>query len=375
VAFLGGLRHDKVLLICSSPKKALAIEAALRSRVSLKCGAFHEGMPLVQRDRSAAWFAEPDGAQLLICSEIGSEGRNFQFAHHLVLFDLPLDPALLEQRIGRLDRIGQVAPVEIHVPFVPGSPQELFVRWHHEGLNTIAQTLQGGQELLERFRASLQELGVRACQKRQARAEIATEMAAEMAPLMMSVREACAEVERELEHGRDRLLEWNSFRPEISAPLLEEISRLDGDPALESFMLAVFDLYFIEVEELAPRTFRLGSAGVLRDTFPGLTASGLTITADRARALAREDLQFLTWDHPLVTGAMDRLLGSESGNCSFARWAGRSSRSSPRSTRSRCRRPRRCCRARPSRCPTAGGSPTSSGSRRTAGTTRTTPTR
>ena len=68
---------------------------------------FHEGLSIVQRDRNAACFAEPDGARLLLCTEIGSEGRNFQFAHHLMLWDLPLDPDLLEQRIGRLDRIGQ----------------------------------------------------------------------------------------------------------------------------------------------------------------------------------------------------------------------------------------------------------------------------
>jgi ATP-dependent helicase HepA len=57
------------------------------------------------------------------------------------------------------------------------------------------------------------------------------------------------------------------------------------------------------------------------DAFPGLTADGLTITCDRQRALAREDFQFLTWDHPLVTGALDLFLGSEKGNSSFARWA------------------------------------------------------
>jgi ATP-dependent helicase HepA len=312
-AFLREARDDKVLLICNSPRKALAIDAALETRLTLKSGVFHEGMPLVQRDRSAAWFAEPGGAQLLICSEIGSEGRNFQFAHHLVLFDLPIDPGLLEQRIGRLDRIGQVAPVDIHVPFVPGTPQEIIVRWHHEGLNALAQTRQGGQELLERFDTRVRELAARAGGTRRA-------AAAEVADLIASVRQACAEVEQKLEDGRDRLLEWNSFRPEVSAPLIDEIRRQDADTSLESFMLAVFDHYFIEVEELAPRTYRLGSAGVLNDTFPGLTASGLTLTADRRRALAREDLQFLTWDHPLVTGAMDRLLGSEHGNCTFARW-------------------------------------------------------
>ena len=104
---------------------AEAIEAALKEHsASLRMAAFHEGLTLVQRDRSAAWFADPDGARLLICSEIGSEGRNFQFAHHLVLFDLPLDPALLEQRLGRLDRIGQTQTIHVHVPYVVQSHQD-----------------------------------------------------------------------------------------------------------------------------------------------------------------------------------------------------------------------------------------------------------
>jgi ATP-dependent helicase HepA len=82
-------------------------------------------------------------------------------------------------------------------------------------------------------------------------------------------------------------------------------------------MVSVFDEYTIPVEELAPRTYRLGSAGVLADSFPGLPGDGFTVTCDRQRALVREDIQFLTWDHPLVTGAIDLLLGSEKGNSCF----------------------------------------------------------
>ncbi|MCO6763725.1 hypothetical protein KQH43_32020, partial [Streptomyces sp. EL5] len=79
----------------------------------------HEGMSILERDRAAAYFADEEfGAQVLICSEIGSEGRNFQFAHHLVLFDLPAHPDLLEQRIGRLDRIGQRHTIQLHVPYL-----------------------------------------------------------------------------------------------------------------------------------------------------------------------------------------------------------------------------------------------------------------
>ncbi|HJW31970.1 MAG TPA: RNA polymerase-associated protein RapA [Holophagaceae bacterium] len=304
---LRGLGSAKVLLICRTPRKAEAIEAALRPHLKVKMALFHEGLTLVQRDRAAAWFADPEGARLLLCSEIGSEGRNFQFAHHLVLFDLPLDPGLLEQRIGRLDRIGQTAEIQIHVPFVEGSPQALVARWYHEGLGAFETNLAGGREVMDRFGPELR----RVAQALDAPA---------LANLIEATRLERVEVNARLEAGRDRLLEWNSCKPAVAAKLIEEIRRQDEGKALDDFLLAVLDQQFIDVEELAPRTFQLGSAGVLVEAFPGLTAEGLTVTCDRARALAREDVQFLTWDHPLVSGALDLVLGSETGTCAFATW-------------------------------------------------------
>jgi len=118
----------KVLLLCRSRAKVQALEEALRLRSGLQVARFHEDMNLLQRDRNAAFFADPEGARLLIASEIGAEGRNFQFAQHLVLWDLPLHPDMLEQRIGRLDRIGQKGDVNIHAAAVTGSAQEVLLR-------------------------------------------------------------------------------------------------------------------------------------------------------------------------------------------------------------------------------------------------------
>jgi ATP-dependent helicase HepA len=310
---LRNLAPAKVLLICRTQRKAEAIDTALRQRINVKAALFHEGLPLVQRDRNAAWFAEEEGARLLICSEIGSEGRNFQFAHHLVLFDLPLDPELLEQRIGRLDRIGQTAEIRVHVPFTSGSSQEVLVRWYHEGLNAFEKNLRGGHALLERFGSRLHDLA-RDFHETQDPAR------ADLDLLIRETRAAGQELAVRLERGRDRLLELNSYRPEAVAKLIREIRQQDEDQSLDSFMLAVLDHYAIHVEELAHRTYQLGSAGVFADSFPGVPAEGLTLTCDRQRALSREDIQFLTWDHPLVTGALDLLLGSEQGNSSFALW-------------------------------------------------------
>jgi ATP-dependent helicase HepA len=309
------LDPEKILLICRTPAKVAVIEAALRRRIkNVKIAVFHEGLSLVQRDRNAAWFADEHGARILICSEIGSEGRNFQFAHHLVLFDLPLDPELLEQRIGRLDRIGQTSEIQVHVPFVVGSSQEVLTRWYQEGLNAFEKNLPGGHELLERFGARVYDLALDFDETEKTSRD-------ELGRLIEETQAARKDITAQLQQGRDRLLELNSFRPEAAARLVDEIRRQDGDPSLDEFMLSVFDHYSLTVEELAHRTYRLGSAGVLADSFPGLPAEGFTVTCDRQRALAREDIQFLTWDHPLVTGALDLLLGSEKGNSSFAQWA------------------------------------------------------
>lgn len=313
VSLLQDVAPDKVLLICQTPQKAIAVEAALRRRTSVAAAAFHEHMSLIQRDRGAAWFADPDGARLLVCSEIGSEGRNFQFAHHLVLFDLPLDAGLVEQRIGRLDRIGQRSDIHIHVPVVPDTHLAVMARWYNEGLDALSRHAQGARELLEQFEPQLRNLASRCHRERRT-------VGAELDAFITAVAAERQVVAARLEQGRDRLLERHSFRPARSASLVEHIRADDERRTLDEFMLAVFDLFFVEVEEIEPRTYRLGSAGVLVDDFPGLTGDKVTVTTSRARALVREDLQFLTWDHPLATGALDMLLSSERGNCALARW-------------------------------------------------------
>jgi ATP-dependent helicase HepA len=312
VELLQKLEPQKVLLIGRSIEKAEAIDAALRRHLAINTGIFHEGFTLVQRDRNAAWFAEPEGARLLICSEIGSEGRNFQFAHHLVLFDLPLNPELLEQRIGRLDRIGQAEDIQIHVPFLAHSPQEVLARWYHEGLNAFESNLEGGNELLCQFGRAVHDLALEF--------PVANPDAAEqeLADLLKRTTTARRAIRRLLEEGRDRLLELNSFRPAAAQQLIGQIQEQEGQPDLEAYLLDVFDHFGVHIEELAPHTWQLNPEGILIGSFPSLPAEGIAATCDRRRALSREDVSFLTWDHPMVVGAMDLLLGSETGTCAFA---------------------------------------------------------
>src|SRR4029077_1105848 len=139
-----------------------------------------------------------------ICSEIGSEGRNFQFAHHLVLFDLPLNPELLEQRIGRLDRIGPAKVIQIHVPYLDHSPQEVLARWYHEALNAFESNLEGGNELFRLFGRTVHDLALEFPVADRTTAE------AELAELLKKTKAARQQIRHGLELGRDRLLELNS---------------------------------------------------------------------------------------------------------------------------------------------------------------------
>ncbi len=304
---LGALGGEKTLVIGRTRELAEEIHARLQREVRVSAALFHEGLSLMQRDRNAAFFAEEDGARVLICSEIGSEGRNFQFAHHLVLIDLPGDPELLEQRIGRLDRIGQTSTITIHVPWVAGTESEVLARWYHEGLNAIEENLHGASEILREFRGALSRLGE-------------SFDAGALAALIERSKESRATVTRKLARGHDRLLELNSCKPGAATACITRIRAHDADEEFEGFLLRLLDHFGVHIEELGRRSYLIQPGHLTTGAFPALPDDGLSVTFDRARALSREDLAFVTIDHPLARGALDLLLGAESGNAAFGVW-------------------------------------------------------
>ena len=306
--FMKDLRPAKVLLICRSKEKVLALEQALAERGHVKVGVFHEELTIVQRDRNAAWFSEPAGARLLLCSEIGSEGRNFQFAHHLVLFDLPPHPELLEQRIGRLDRIGQSEDIHIHVPYFTGSPQEALVRWYHEGLNAFEDYLEGGNQIVQLFGDRLLNTSLNISSPN-------TEK--QLETLIADTAVFQQKLKATLANGRDRLLEMNSFRPKTATQLEKQIREADQDATLEIYMTKVFNHFSIEIEDLAARTYLLHRPPADTEVFPSIPDGGISISFDRKRAISREDVSFISWDHPMTTGAIDMMLSLGIGSTSF----------------------------------------------------------
>ena len=94
---------------------------------------FHGGLTRMGKEAAIEQFRGP--ARLLIATESGSEGRNLQFAHALCNFDLPWNPMRIEQRIGRLSRIGQTRDIEIFNLVTAGTVEEAVLHLLQAKLN------------------------------------------------------------------------------------------------------------------------------------------------------------------------------------------------------------------------------------------------
>lgn len=305
--FLQEHKHEKVLMICHRLSTVEAVAEAIRVRSGIRATQFHEQLSLVERDRAAAYFADDEqGAQLLVCSEIGSEGRNFQFAHHLVMFDLPLNPDLLEQRIGRLDRIGQYHNIEIHVPYFAETPQQRLLDWYEQGLNGFARTLNFGDIVMERVGDTLMTL-------------LLNNEPEAWQRLLRDTRELTQSLRQQLEQGRDRLLELQSSGLGKAGRLADKVAEIDNDPALAQFMFALWDVFGVHQDERLGGLIALKpGSNMLNDNLPGLDDEGLTVTFDRDVALAREDVDFISWDHPMVEAGIDSMIATETGSTCVA---------------------------------------------------------
>jgi ATP-dependent helicase HepA len=298
------LRPNKVLVITALKSTALALKNYLRLNTNIQTATFHEGLSIIERDRAAAYFADSEaGAECLICSEIGSEGRNFQFAHELILFDLPLSPDLLEQRIGRLDRIGQTHDINIHVPVIKNTPLESLFYWYHEGLQLFQKSCSFGFSIYEKFEQPLLQLLI---------SNVPDKIA--LKALIEKTREHADRMQEKATLGRDSLLELSSCNNKRAAEIIDAIEVEEDPDTLKDYMGKVFNTYGLSHEFHSEHTEILKPSDHMKtDYFPGLKEDGNTITYSREKALVREDIEFLSVEHPMVREAMEMILNEDGG--------------------------------------------------------------
>ncbi|WP_242343740.1 SNF2-related protein [Anaeromyxobacter terrae] len=307
---------------------------------------YDDAPSLEGRDRLVARFRDPEGPMVLLSGESGGEGRNFQFASQLVCADLPESPLVLEQRIGRLDRLGQHRPVEIHLVVEPG--EEAFLADLYEKEIGIFEEPVGG---LDAVLASLPEELDALRRKR-------TERTREAFRKDLAERVASA---RRAQHEGDPLLDIRSASlPELSRLVTNAFGRMgeevpDGitgakasGEAVEQALVTLSRWLEEELEDLATDVgqrigmevdtdqnvhpfevaFTLGS-GMRIEALPGMEMPEEPVTYLgsfwRETAVARDELQWFATGHKLVEALVGLVRDGEAGRSAALKreWAPR----------------------------------------------------
>ena len=300
-------KGEKVLVICAYASTALQLAEYLRQKTAIRHTVFHEGMSIIERDKAAHFFATKEqGAQVLLCSEIGSEGRNFQFSRHLVLFDLPMVPDLLEQRIGRLDRIGQKFDINLHIPYFENTAQEVLFDWYHDGLGAFESTCPVGSDVFKQLQSDLMS-----ALKNPEDTELKLDIIGQTKALTKDLKQ-------KIEQGRDKLLELNASGFGRIDSLLDKIIAAENPVGLLNFMSRLFDALGVTQEEKDDHSYILRPTEQLVHQIPGLTEDGLEVTYQRNSATKFEQLQFLSWDSDIVSHCIESVITDVLGKSSIA---------------------------------------------------------
>jgi len=330
--------REKVLVFGGDLEALRTLQAALAGKARLEALLYDDVPTLEARDRLVARFRDPEGPRVLLCGESGGEGRNFQFACHLVCYDLPDSPLVLEQRIGRLDRLGQTRPVEIHVLAEPG--EEDFLAGLYEREIGIFEEPVGG---LDAVLASLPEelSALRRKRSDASRREFRERLAARV-----------AEGRRAQHEGYDPLLDIRSASiPELTALVKEAFARMGEEPPEEDLEHALQTLSRWLEEDLEDLTVDIGrragldvdtdenvnpfeaaftlGAGMKIEALPGMAVPDEPRTHLgsfwRETAVARDELEWLATGHRLVEALLGLARDGDAGRAAVMKtsWAPR----------------------------------------------------
>ena len=281
--------NAKILVFVESAVAVKALKAALDAFLSEPVAVFHRELAPRDQDRQVAWFRDPTGPQVMLSTEAGGEGRNFQFCHKVVLYDVPWRPATIEQRIGRVDRVGQQHNVEVYVPYFRSGYEAAILKVMQKSIGVLDRTVGGIDHALEYVAARLAELvysgaGVE-----------------EWQALYTDTETLVSEATRRIEEAADPILDVASFSRERAEAILNLVpAQLEND--MEEFVRGYAEHSKLDV-------YSKGDNLVGVDGGPSSSGTDNNdtyfATFSRAHALDHEELEFLSFGHPLVETALE----------------------------------------------------------------------
>jgi len=309
----------KAFVITSRDNEAREIHRVLVEQLHSRIGLFHSQMNMIERDRQAAWFSEENGAQIMVASEIGGEGRNFQMASQLYMMDLPSNPETIEQRIGRLDRLGQRFPIHIHMCAVKNFPEDIYLSWCDLGVSMLRAPAAGVMAIFEKVRRELQAAYRESIDNLSVKEQIPHPRA--MQPLLKITHSEHAKWIDEVRNSANVLIDLNSYREADGRRLKTVLESQMTQNTVLGLTQELMNHFGIEHEELdrADMLRLQANAQMFIEEYPELPLDqDVIVSTRRSLCLEREDFRFLSPDHPIYTEGKDLFLRSHQGQATCA---------------------------------------------------------
>jgi len=295
-------RQEKTLIFVAHKESLDFVRTELERRV--QTGMFHEELSAERRDIEVAQFRLPDGPAILVSTESGGEGRNFEFCHRLVLFDLPWNAAAVEQRIGRLDRIGRKLPTEI-VYFKPAQGFAHLLASLYEEIGLFAEPLGGLVQELRHLSREIERVALDGAAVDGVAVEGVASEVGVFSQVLEEARSARGRVHEAAFHELHREAYEQSMGQQILARVPEDLEAITEDVVTRSAARFGFNLE----EQSGRRVWHIEYSGeALIDHLPGVMP-GVVFrgTFDREQAVEVEALDFFSSGHPLVEGILAEL--------------------------------------------------------------------
>jgi len=291
---------ERVLVFTQSRDTQEYLRRLIGERWSV--GLFYGNLKDIEKDLVVHSF-QRGTVKVLISTEAGGEGRNFQFAHIVFNYDLPWNPMKVEQRIGRVDRIGQTRDILVYNLACRKTIEERVIDVLERRIRLFEQTVGGLDPILGHLEDSIRDI-------------VFGEPAARDAALERLGIELEQKIERARERERqlaDLIMDARSFSREYVREVLgrePEISRQD----LRVIVLQLLGRYRTFIQKIDETTTRIVYHGPFFKTFGenliDVRGRGnsyeVTFNPDRARL--DELLEFFAFGHPVVDAVVNKAL-------------------------------------------------------------------